>query len=566
MVALPFFAGYNTNDGGRVIGDMITDFHVDESLKRHYYERGYWQDATICDVWHRRVAAYATKEYVRDDLRAYTYSDVDEKAGKLAAWLMDQGIENGDVVTFQLPIWAEFCIVYTAILKVGGVCHPLPRNFNEEDLLRAMKLVDSSAFICPTFACKVDYEQQILNIREDIPTLKAIALIDRVNPAKSDLPVWSDIERTYEPLREHESGAKPDDVVCVLSTSGTTGTPKAVMFTHNNILFSERSMVSAFGLTEDDVAYMPSPLNHATGFFHGLITPMISGGRVVLTEHFCARGAIDLANEQGVTWTMGATPFIYDTLSALECTGASLDTLRLFLCGGAPVPPALIEHAHEHGIILCEIYGSTESCPHIYVPREHCLEWNGAWSGIPFEGVEVRVADDQGNDVPCGEQGEELSRGPHLFVGYLHNEGANHRAMTDDGWFRSGDLCFMDEHGRVRINGRKKEIIIRGGENISANEIDADIMDCPGVGDHATIGMPDERLGERICTFVVPACGAEPPTKESIIAYLESKHVQKRLWPERVEVIDAIPRTATGKVKRFMLAEELKRRMDERKN
>lgn len=540
---------------------MIADFHIDESLKRLYYDKGYWRDATIGDVWRYQAEKYRSKEYVRDEKHAYTYQEIDEMAGRLAAWLIDKGIRSGDVVTFQLPIWSEFCIVYVAVLKIGGVCHPLPRNFNEEDLLRAMKLVDSSAFICPTTAHKTDYEEQILNIRNEIPSLKAIALIDRTTPARSNLPVWSKIRQEYSPVSNCPNEAKPDDIACILSTSGTTGTPKAVLFTHNNILFSERSMVNAFGMAENDVAYMPSPLNHATGFFHGLITPMISGGRVVLTEHFCAHEAIELANEQGVTWTMGATPFIYDILSAIECTGSSLNTLHLFLCGGAPVPPALIEHAREHGITLCEIYGSTESCPHVYVPKEHCAEWNGAWSGIPFEGIEVRVVDEEGNDVPCGQQGEELSRGPQLFVGYLHNDGANHRAMTDDGWFRSGDLCYMDEQGRIRINGRKKEIIIRGGENISANEIDADIVDCPGVGDHATIGMPDVRLGERICTFVVPACD-EIPTKESIIAYLQEKHVQKRLWPERVELIDSIPRTPTGKVKRFMLAEELKRRME----
>lgn len=546
-------------------GDMITDFHIDERLKHRYYEQGYWRNFTLCDVWRQQLDMYADKEYVRDEMHAYTYGEVDQKAGCLAAWLISKGIGNGDVVSFQLPIWSEFCIAYVAILKVGAVCHPLPRNFNEEDLLRAMNLVESAAFICPTTNHHIDYEQQILNIQESIPSLKAVVLLDREAPAKSNLAAWSSIMQSGDVLPISRNEAKPDDIACILSTSGTTGTPKAVLFTHNNILFSERSLVRAFALSDADVAYMPSPLNHATGFFHGLIAPMISGGRVVLTEHFCAHEAINLANEQGVTWTMGATPFIYDILNALNCMDASLDTLHLFLCGGAPVPAVLIERAHDYGVDLCEIYGSTESCPHVYVPREHCLSWNGAWSGVPFEGIEVRVADEQGLDVPYGQQGEELSRGPHLFVGYLHNEGANQRAMTSDGWFRSGDLCYQDENGRIRINGRKKEIIIRGGENISANEIDADIMNCPSVGDHATIGMPDERLGERICTFVVPACG-EAPTKEGIIEYLKSRHVQKRLWPEDVELIDAIPRTATGKVKRFELAEELKRRMHERQN
>lgn len=365
------------------------------------------------------------------------------------------------------------------------------------------------------------------------------------------------------PPREVFSGASSDDVACILSTSGTTGVPKAVMLTHNNILFSERSMVSAFGLDEHDVAYMPSPLSHATGIFHGLITPMLSGGSIILEEEFHTITAVPHINACGVTWCMSATPFVYDILNFLDDYHTELSHMRLFMCGGAPVPASLIERAHRHNMLLCEIYGSTESCPHVYVPKEQCLAWNGAWSGIPFDGIQVKIVDDEGNEVENGTQGEELSCGPHLFVGYHKNDDANKRALTDDGWFRSGDLGYVDENGRLRINGRKKEIIIRGGENISANEIDAHILGCPGVGDHATIGMPDERLGERICTFVVAKPECEAPTKESVIEHLKSKHVQKRLWPERVEIIDRIPRTATGKVRRFVLLEEIKHRMSQ---
>lgn len=545
--------------------DMIADFSIDEDLKRLYYSKGWWMSATIGDVWHQQVMVYADKEYVRDDDSSYTYGEIDEAAGRLAAWLTEHGVAGGDVVTFQLPTWAEFCIVYVAVLKVGGVMHPLPKSFEVDDLVRAMELVGSSAFICPTFAHKTDYEAQALEVMQKYPHLKAVALVDKHEPAKSDLPTLSAIERDYEPQVMPAIDAKSDDIACILSTSGTTGVPKAALLTHNNILFSERSMVKAFGFGEDDVCYMPSPLNHATGFFHGLITPMISGGRTVLSEAFHVCKAIKGANANRITWSMGATPFIYDILNRLDEEDGELETMHLFLCGGAPVPPALIERAARHGITLCEIYGSTESCPHVYVPKDKALEWDGAWSGIPFEGIEVRVADEHDNEVPRGTTGEELSRGPHLFVGYLNNPGANERALTPDGWFRSGDLCYMDEEGRIRINGRKKEIIIRGGENISANEIDNNLEGCPGVGDHATIGMPDERLGERICTFVVPklAEGQAAPTKESIVEYLHGKHVQKILWPERIELIDAIPRTLTGKVQRFLLTQELKRRMEQ---
>lgn len=539
---------------------MITDLKINEERKQYYYDKGYWTHDTIRDVWHRQAEKYAQREYVKDDRgTCLTYGETNDKAGRLASWLAEQGVQAGDVVSFQLPTWAEFCIVYIACLKVGAVMHPLPRTFNDEDLVYAMNQVSSVAFICPTYFHHCDFDQQALSIKPRIPSLKAIAVLEKCAPSSTSLPTLHGIFESYEPLCEFPE-ISSDDVACVLTTSGTTGKPKAALFTHNTLLYSERVFVKETGRTQADVMYMPSPLNHAIGFFHGLISPMLLGGRSVLQQDFNPEAAINLMNKEGVTWTMGSTPFIYDILKRVTEHGQKIETLNLFLCGGAPVPGHLVHLANENGILLCEVYGSTESCPHVFVPPAHCIEWDGNWSGVPFEGVEVRVVDAEGNDVACGVQGEEISRGPHLFVGYLHDEERTRRALDDDGWFYSGDLCIQDEQGRIRINGRKKEIIIRGGENISAREIDDNLMFCPGVGDHATIGMPDERFGERICTFVVPD-GTADVTLDSVKEYLANKHVAKRLWPERIELIDEIPHTATGKVKRHLLAGELARRM-----
>lgn len=542
---------------------MITDLKINEEKKKEYYEKGYWTHDTIRDVWERQAQANADKEYVADDQDCrMTYGEVDDAASRLAAWLVSQGIKPGDVVTLQFPNWAEFTIAYVACFKAGAVIQSLARNFNGADLTYAMNLVESRAYIGPTSFHGVDYEQQILDIADDIPTLKVIALVDKKAPKQTDLPTVAEIVATTEPLAE-KVPVESDQVACLLSTSGTTGKPKEVMLTHNNILFSERVFTRELGRTQGDVMFMPSPLNHATGFFHGLISPLLLGGRAVLQQDFRPREAIELMNAEGVTWSMSATPFIYDMLNALDAEdGLAFDTLRLFCCGGAPLPPALIERAARYGVLLCEIYGSTESCPHVFVPPEKCAEWNGAWSGVPFAGIEVKVIDEAGNEVPRGAQGEEISRGPHMFVGYLNERDRTDRALDDEGWFYSGDLCYMDEEGRIRINGRKKEVIIRGGENISAREIDDDLIGAPGLANSATIGMPDTRLGERICTFVVPSDPAAPPTQDGLIAYLRERHVAKRLWPERIEIIDEIPVTATGKVKRFILAQILKERME----
>ncbi|MGN0959909.1 MAG: AMP-binding protein, partial [Coriobacteriales bacterium] len=432
---------------------------IDENLRTRYHEAGYWGDQTLLDVWEEQCARHASRCYVSDDRsHRLTYGQVDEQACKLGAWLQQQGVAEGDVVSFQLPVWAEFAVVYVACLKIGAVMHPVSCTFNTRDLVRVLNQVRAAAFFCPSVTPRCSYEMQALELPGKVASLKAICIMQCSIPSTSGFPTYEAVldapALELEPLRRTSS----DDVALLLSTSGTTGTPKAVMLTHNNLLFSERAFTRELEVGEDDVMFMPAPLNHATGFNHGLLAPMITGGRVVLQQKFSAENAIDFMNAEGVTWSMGATPFIYDILNCITATGKRPRTLKFYLCGGAPVPGNMVHRARQEGIVLCEVYGSTESCPHIYVPRVYALGWNGKYSGRPFQGIEVRVVDEQGLDVAPGVQGEEISRGPHLFCGYLDNPRATEAAIDADGWFYSGDLCTMDVRGRIRINGRKKEI------------------------------------------------------------------------------------------------------------
>lgn len=542
---------------------MITDLKINPKEKERYYKLNYWGTDTLCDVWNVQAARYAARTYVKDDLGGVlTYGEVDRLSSRLAAWLKYEAhVENGDVVTFQVPKWVEFCIIYVACLKVGAVMHPIATNFNIEDLRYAFGLVKPRAYICPTFYKGVDFEKRFDSIEDNLKQGLSVLLIDKIDAPRSDskLPSLSDVLSRCQSIEE-KAPSSSDDVACILMTSGTTGKPKAALLTHNNILFSERSYVSVLDLTPDDVAWMPSPLNHATGFFHGLIATMLVGSSTVLELCFSADDALRLIKQEGCTWSHGATPFVHDIVAYMEKTGDRAPSLRFYLCGGAPIPGSMVKRAHKLGFLLCESYGSTESCPHVYVPLDKCIEWNGAWSGIAYDGIEICVVDNDRRPVPFGVQGEECSRGPHQFVGYLNDKERTDKALDDDGWFYSGDLCVMDEEGRIRITGRKKEILIRGGENISSNEVDEGVAGCPGIGDHATIGMPDDRLGERICTFAVPE-GENRPGIPDIQRYLKEKGVPKRLWPERIEYIDEIPYTKTGKVKRFKLSLELEARL-----
>ena len=545
---------------------MFEERKINPNLQKQYREQGYWKDETLLDCWDRTVETYPDREYVVDDRgNRYTYRELDEAAGRVASYLIGLGIQPGEVVSFQLPIWSEFAMLTIACYKVGAVAHPIAMSYEEKELARSLNITESRCYFGPTFFYKTDYEERILAVRDQVPLLKDIVLIDSVRPEKSSVRLLRDILHAFEPLPGEQCvhTKNGQDMAVILCTSGTTGGTKGVLLSHDNVRFAEEAFNLELGLTKEDIMFMPAPLHHATGFHHAIIAPMLYGGKVVLQQKYQCRAAVELMNREKVTYSMGATPFIYDILRELDANGGSLPTLKFYLCGGAPVPGYLVQRANRYGILLCEVYGSTESVPHVFVRPWEALEKNGTTSGLPVPGMEVRVVDEDGRDVPVGTPGEEWSRGPAVFAGYLKAREITDGVLDEDGWFHSGDLCVMDEEGNIHIIGRKKDMIVRGGENLNTNEINDALEGSPGMGDHAIIGMPDDRLGERICAFAVPLPGHENLSLEEVLTYLKEKKVPKRFWPERLELIDRIPHTGSGKVKKYLLREELKRRNPE---
>ena len=480
---------------------MFEERKINPELLKQYREQGYWKNETLLDCWERAAAQYPDREYVVDDRGyRYTYRELDEAAGRVASYLMELGIRPGEVVSYQFPIWSEFAMLTIACYKVGAVAHPIAMSYEEKELARSLNVTESRCYFGPTYFYKTDYEERILAVRDQTPLLKDIVLIDSVKPAKSSVRLLREILASYEPLPKEQCvhTKNGQDIAVILCTSGTTGGTKGVLLSHDNVRFAEEAFNRELGLTKEDIMFMPAPLHHATGFHHAIIAPMLYGGKVVLQQKYQCRAAIDLMNREKVTYSMGATPFIYDILRELDANGGGLPTLKFYLCGGAPVPGYLVQRANRYGILLCEVYGSTESIPHVFVRPEEALEKNGTTSGWAVAGMEVRVVDEEGRDVPFGTPGEEWSRGPAVFAGYLKARDITDGVLDDDGWFHSGDLCVMDAAGNIHIIGRKKDMIVRGGENLNTNEINDALEGCPGMGDHTIIGMPDDRLGERM--------------------------------------------------------------------
>lgn len=525
---------------------------------KHYYEKGYWTEKTLLDRWNETVSTFGEKGFVSDDRGSRcTYAQMDALANSVAAYLEEAGVREGEVVTFQITPRCEFVAVLFGCIKLGAVPAPLGMCFAGNELEELLIRLGSRLHIgVASYRCD-DRICDLMALKK-LPGLERLVLLGGTAEGTDSL---EDILRSGKRPRQYAK-ASSDDIALILCTSGTTKGSKPVMFTHNNIIFSEETFNKAYGLTGDDCIFMPAPLNHATGLHHGIISPMLRGGRLVLQERFQCAEAAALINREKCTYSMGATPFVYDLLSRLDESGEELPSLRFYICGGAPVPQKLVQEAYrKHGLLVCECYGSTESVPHTGVRPAECLENDGGGAGEPMDGIEVRIVDGNRRPVPPGAVGEEASRGPNMFAGYLNAPELTNDVLDDEGWFYSGDLAVMNEKGRVKIVGRIKDIIVRGGENLNTNLINDNLEGCPGIADHAVVGMPDKRLGERICAFVVLKPGAEQVTKQSVTAYLKENHVQKRLWPECIEIIGEIPRTATGKVRKNLLQDELTRRM-----
>ena len=544
---------------------------INEDRRRLYEQLGYWGNATLLDRWHDTVSQCGDKEFVVDDRGVrLTYAQLDKKADTLAAYFQSRGLGLGDVISFQITPRSEFVMTLFACLKLGAVPAPLGMCFIDDELKSLLDLLGSKLHLSNAVYRTSDRVGMLRTLQSSLPALDTLVFVCDTPSDKAALP-----EGAGEFAEILASGLVPsvcasagsNDIALILCTSGTTRGCKAVMFTHNNIIYSEEVFNETLGLTGDDSIFMPAPLSHATGLHHGIISPMLRGGRLVLEERFHCGNAVKIMNTEKCTYSMGATPFIYDLLKQLEESGGILPYLRFYICGGAPVPKALVQRAwNEFAVLVCECYGSTESVPHVCVRPEECLENAGKWSGRTMGAIEVRVVNKDRRPVPAGIIGEEASRGPNVFVGYLNAPELTDSALDDDGWFYSGDLCVADENDNIKIVGREKDIIVRGGENLNSNDINENLEGCPGVADHAVIGMPDERLGERICAFIVLSENTKTITKEDILAYLQSKKVHKRHWPERVEIISAIPRTESGKVKKHLLADELEQRMAKEKN
>ena len=484
-----------------------------------------------------------------------SYLELQHRVDRIALGLIGLGVQPGDVVAFQLPNGWQFIALHLACLRIGAVSNPLMPIFRVRELGFMLDFATARVAVVPRSFRGHDYPAMLAGLRRQLPALEHVLVVGGDGPDGFERTLlerrWED---DFDPAAEFaRRRPDPNHVIQLLYTSGTTGQPKGVMHTSNTLLAGVRAYADGIGLGEADVCFMASPLAHQTGFMYGLMLPILLGTHVVLQDVWDAARAWDTIQTERTTFSMGATPFLADLVNAANAPAPADGRLRTFVCAGAPIPRVLVETASQKlGLGVIAAWGMSE-CGVVTTTRPgDAPEKVFGSDGRALAGMAVRVVDAAGKPLPPGTEGRLETRGSGLFVGYLKRPDAY--AIDAEGWLDTGDLAHMDADGYIRITGRAKDIIIRGGENIPVAEIEDLLYRHPAVQDAAIVAMPDARLGERACAFVTLKPGARFDF-DAMTAWLAECGTARTYWPERLEIVPELPRTASGKIQKFELRE-----------
>ena len=515
-----------------------------------------WRDETLLD--HLACALAATPEKpalvaFRTDGAAtetrLTYRALDARADTVARNLAARGVGPGDTVSFQLPNWWEFSVLHLACLKLGAVSNPLMVIFRARELSFMLKLAETKILIVPATFRGFDYATMANGLRAVLPTLRHVFTAG--GTAQGAEPFDALLAPGAPALPAHR--VAPDDVIQLLYTSGTTGEPKGVLHTSNTMLSNLLPFAERLHLGAADVIHMPSPMAHQLGFMYGLVLPVMLGATAVLQDIFTAPEMARQITAERATFTMGATPFLNDLTEHVATTGSATPSLRVFVSAGAPIPRALVTRARPAlGAAIISAWGMSENGAVTTTLPDDPEDKATTTDGRALPGMQVRVIDAEGTPLPPGTEGRLQVRGCSNFLGYLKRPELDN---TDpDGWFDTGDLARMDPEGYIRIAGRSKDIIIRGGENIPVVEVENLLFRHPAIAEIAIVGTPDPRLGERACAFVKLRDGASLSFAD-MTAYLADQRMARQYIPERLEIVTEMPRTPSGKIQKFRLRE-----------
>ncbi|MFN2642399.1 MAG: AMP-binding protein [Actinomycetota bacterium] len=481
-----------------------------------------------------------------------TFREFHERGTRLAGALHALGLAKGDVLAMEMPNWMEACLLYHAAATLGLVVVPIIHIYQAKEVEFILAQSKAKVFVVPDDWRGIDYLTMVEAIRPNLPWLEHVIVVGEKIPegclsfdevearATSDFP---------------KPSIDPNEPHVLAYTSGTTSDPKGVVHSHNTLLAEVRAIVAASGGGEEDVFLCPNPIGHIAGIYSALIAPFIIGyEKLVLMDGWDPKWALELIQEHKVTNTGGATFFLMTLLNAPEFKEFDTSSVKLFGLGGAGVPPSLVEAADAAGWWSMRSYGCTEHPSVTMGTRDDSLQKRAYTDGRPMIEVEMRIVDDDGNDVA---EGEIITRGPDQFLGYM-DPAMDAEAFDDEGWFRTGDIGKKDVDGYLVITDRKKDIIIRGGENISARELEEILATHPRVQESAVTWISDTKYGERACAFIISRDG-DRVTLAEVQDHFRRNRIAKQKTPERVQMVTEFPRTLSGKVQKYVLRRHIER-------
>jgi acyl-CoA synthetase len=536
---------------------------VPAALRSRYLAQGWWTDDTLGHLVDRSLrAAPDASVHVWSETMPWhgRYADVHAESLRLVTALREAGLEPGDAVAFQLPNWRAAVVAFYGLALGGFVLVPIVHIYGPKEVRFILAQSGARAYMSADHYGHVDYVDIV-----DGAQRGAFARLDLhvvVGTARSSPTTWVrrvgwDVVDEAEPATGL-ADTDPDGVSVLAYTSGTTSDPKGVMHTHRTLL-AEVAHIRPW-ITPGAPILMGSPVTHATGMLGAVLAPMAMGEDIHLIDRWDPARVLDIMLEANVGAGTGASVFLASLLDHPDFSAEHARRMPRIGLGGAPVPVALGERAAAHGITIVRAYGSTEHPSVTGSTFDDPANKRHATDGKPLTGVEIRLLDEDGEPVPVGVAGEIWSRGPDLCLGYT-DPALTAEAFDRDGWYRSGDMGVLDSDGYLTITDRLKDVIIRGGENLSAAEIEAAITTLPQVVEVAVVAAPDARLGERACAFVRLAPGVASFELRDITDHLERIGLARQKWPEELRAVPDFPRTASGKIRKVDLRAQLSARM-----
>ncbi|WP_181779386.1 AMP-binding protein [Pseudonocardia pini] len=527
-----------------------------------YYDSGCWSTDTFAELIARQAETWGDKTFITDGTTAFSYAELRDLSARLAIGLRERGVGAGDRVAVQLPNWAEFAVVAAAIARLGAIMVPIMPIYRRDEVGHVLDDAQVSAVFTASTFKNFDHLGMYRDLAATRPTVHTIAAVRAEVDADGVVVPLANLLSEVDAVEAAATLGSPvtaDDPYVIVYTSGTTARPKGCVHTFNTYASGARALNTAFAFTPEDVGFSPSPITHTTGLVTGVLIPLLAGGSThVMAEWEPRRGLAEIA-EYRCSVTVTATTFIQMALDVFDPAEHDASSLRVWVSAGAPIPRSVVERARTAfpAAKILSLYGRSENlctttCT-VDDDPEKSLTSDGA--ALPYSAVQV--VDDNGNEVPVGEEGDIAYTGPSHMLAYLGRPEETAELYTPAGFSRSGDLGRSDADGYVRVTGRTKDIVIRGGMNISVREIEDLLAEHPGIRANAVVGMPDLRLGERVCCYIVPTDTANPPTLDLVKAYLEDRGLAIQKTPERVEIVTDIPTTATGKIQKHLLRQDI---------